>query len=230
VNRSEALVALRRLSKEDFDALMTQPKPKELGLAPSRKELLFKLIQCEVSVSPSCHPDIEAFALKTLMPDVVLSLPKEKHPYSSGRFYEYDPAKNGQNMLKHGLGFGEVVSYSKNFGALSVGLPGDENGELRAVFSDLQGLPDASVLELPKANAKATSIVISIVQHRDERFRFISSRILPTDQNEYRKDVARALRRVLPDPEARRPFIDRCVEILEQQLMKRVDALCRINR
>ena len=122
-------------------------------------------------------------------------------------------------MLKHGLGFGEVVSYSNNFGALSVALPGDESGERRAIFSDLAGMPDASVLELPKANAKVTSTVMSIVQHRDGRFRFISSRILDTDPKEYRKEVASALSRLLPDAEDRRPFVDRCIEILERQLM-----------
>jgi len=225
MDTTEALLALKLLSKEEFAARMSHKEAKKLGLSLERQELLFSLIQGETTVSISCQPDIEAFLLKTLSPEIYWDLPREAHPYSSGERYEYDPAKNGQNMIKHGIGFGEVVSYSSQFGALSVALSCEGQGERLAIFSDLNLMPRSNLLELPPRNAKTMNTVMSIVQLRDYRFRFISSRLLSPDEKAYRKDIGQALRKVLPDPELRKPFVDRCVEILKENLIKPADAV-----
>ena len=133
MDRFEAWQAIRCLSKEEFEE-----KIKPQGLPKERHDLLFKFIQGEIQASYSCKPDIEEYALKILMPEVYAALPHERHPYSSCELYEYDPPKNGQNFIKHGLGFGEVVSYSTQFGTLLVPCPDDKDRERYVIFSDLK--------------------------------------------------------------------------------------------
>ena len=72
--------------------------------------------------------DIEEYALKIIFPDVYNQSMITEHLYSTCDLYEFNPAKNGQNVIKHGIGFQDVVSYSKKFGTLIISCP-DKNDE-----------------------------------------------------------------------------------------------------
>lgn len=215
MNKFDAWQNIKQLSKEDFEN-----KISPLGLPKNRKDLLFKFIQGEIQVSYSCKPDIEEYAIKILTPDVYASLPHEGHPYSSGEFYEYDPPKNGQNIIKHGIGFGEVVSYSKLFGTLLVPCPDDRDGERCVIFSDLNLERDGDELELPPPGIGKINYTISIVHNRNGKFRFISSRIMSSNKTKYRKTMAQIFGDIIPNDLARNDFIDRCVEIVETRLIE----------
>lgn len=214
MDRFGAWQAIRRLRKEEFEE-----KIKPQGLPKDRQDILFKFIQGEIQVSYSCKPDIEEYALKRLMPEVYESLPHEGHSYSACELYEYDPPKNGQNIIKHGIGFGEVVRYSRQFGTLLVPCPNDKDGERCVIFSDLNMERVGDELELPPPGIRELSYTISITHHRNGRFRFISSRLMSAEKKKYRKTMAQAFGKIITDAEARQRFIDRCVEIVETNLI-----------
>ena len=91
-------------------------------IAPDRKKLLFQFIRGALAVSPLAQFDIEQLLLKYLANSVYD--PTHNCIEFEKYFYEYAPAKNGLNMVKHGFSFSEVVSFSTQFGTLSVPLPG----------------------------------------------------------------------------------------------------------
>lgn len=210
----EALLAVRNIGSVEFDSRM---KGDDLG--PDRKDLLFRFVRGEVDIHPYSRPDVERYALKRLSPETYASLPHDAHPYSSGELYEYDPAKNGQNMVKHGIGFGEVVSYSRKFGALVVPCPNERDGERCVMFSDLDAGPNGKKLDMPPAGADGMLYVMSVAQQRGAKFRFISARIMSSERKKYRKTMADAIKHVFPTAEAKAAFIDRCCEIVEGQLI-----------
>lgn len=215
MDRLEALQAIRHINKEEFE-----DKIKLQGLPKERQDLLFKVIQGEIQVGYSCKPDIEDYALKSLMPEVFKSLPHDGHPYSSCELYEYDPPKNGQNIIKHGIGFGEVVSYSSQFGTLLVPCPDDSDGERCVIFSDLNLELEGNELALPPSGIREVNYTLSIAHYRDGRFRFISSRLMSSRKEKYRKTMEQAFGEIIADALARQAFIDRCVEIVETDLIR----------
>lgn len=219
MDRSKAWQAIRCISREAFDE-----KIESEGLAEKRKNLLFKFLQGEIQVSYRCKQDIEEYALKLLMPDVYELLPHEGHQYSSCETYEFDPPKNGQNIIKHGIGFGEVVSYSRQFGTLTVPLPAVEGEQRCVIFSDLNLTREGDKLELPPSGIREMNYTISIAQRKVSRFRFISSRLMSTKKEKYEATTAQALREIIPDEQARQGFINHCVEILEAHLIRQTPA------
>lgn len=214
MDRFEALEALKRLTKKEFEEKIQPQK-----LSKDRQDLLFNFIQGQIQVGYSCSPDIEDYALKCLSPEVYESLPHEGHPYSSGELYEYDPPKNGQNIIKHGIGFGEVVSYSPQFGTLMVPCPNNADGERYVIFSDLHLKCKGDELALPPPGIREINYTISIAHFRDNKFRFISSRLMSSKEEKYRKTMEQAFGEIIADEQEKQGFIDRCVEILAAQLV-----------
>lgn len=214
MDRIKAWQAIKQLSKEEFEEKIESKK-----LSKDRQDLLFSFIQGEIQISYDCKFDIEEYALKCLTPEVCEFLPHEGHPYSSCELYEYDPSKNGQNIIKHGIGFGEVVSYSSQFGTLMVPCPDDRDGERHVIFSDLILKRGGDELAMPPPGIKETNYTLSIAHYRDGRFRFISSRLMSSKKEKYRKTMAQAFGKIIPDEQARQGFIDDCVEIVETRLI-----------
>lgn len=212
---SEALEFIKSLTKKEFEEKIEPQR-----LPEHRKELLFKFIQGEIHVSYSCRLDLEAYALKHLMPDFYDSIPHEGHLYSSGELYEYDPPKNGQNIIKHGLDFGEVVSYSKKFGTLLVPISNEADERRVVILSDLDLKCERDKLELPPPGIREMNCTISIAHQREGKFRFISARLLSSKKKKYEETIAQILGEITPDAQARQGFIDRCVEILERDLIQ----------
>jgi hypothetical protein len=141
--------------------------------------------------------------------------------------YEYDPPKNGENIIKHGLGFGEVVSYSGFFGRFIVVMPHNKNETRSVIFSDLDlSPPPNKKLEMPLDSIKAGELyyTLSIVTVRKDtdkplrpKYRFITSRILSSKKKKCEKTIEQSLRENL-DEKVRRCFLDRCIEEVEKMI------------
>ncbi|MGR5379988.1 hypothetical protein [Vibrio harveyi] len=103
-------------------------------------KLLEKVIE-ELKKDELDHFDkinIIIFIVKYTNHDLYKKIPK-KHPYSCGELYEYDIAKCGQNIIKHGISFNAVMSYMKtqDYGRLIINIPikifrltGDNNAKV----------------------------------------------------------------------------------------------------
>jgi len=98
--------------------------------------------------------------------------------------------------------------------------PDDIDGERYVIFSDLNLKPGRDELELPPPGIKETDYTISIVHQRDGRFRFISSRLMSSKQEKYRKTMEQAFGAIIPDEQARQRFIERCMEIVTTHLIQ----------
>ena len=214
MDRVDAWQIIKGLSKDEFEE-----KIKSQRLPEDRQELLFRFIQGEIQVSYVCKTDIEEYALKRLLPEYYESIPHNGHPCSSNELYEYDPSKNGQNLIKHGIGFGEVVSYSRQFGTLQVPIPDEKDGQRYVIFSDLNLRREGDELEMPALGIREMNYTISITILREGKFRFISSRLLSSKKKKYEETIAQVLGEIIPDAQARQGFVDRCVEILERDLI-----------
>lgn len=192
---------------------------KKTGINNARFKLLTEVINGRVSVNYPEIWDIERYALKYLLPEEYKSLALGDHCYSSSELYEYDPPKNGQNIIKHGLSFGEVVSYSKKFGTLLVPCPDEKDGERLVIFSDVV-LEDYTLsLPLDNIDSSTENFTLSIAQSRNGKFRFISSRLL--SKNNYKENMDQAFRNIYKDDkESKNAFVDRCVEIIKRDLIK----------
>ena len=215
MNMSEAWQAIKDLSREKFEE-----KIKPQGLPEARKELLFKLIRCNIQISYSCKYDIKAYALKCLMPDFYELIAYKWPPYARGAYHEYDPPKNGQNIIKHGIGFGEVVSYSRKFGTLLVPIPNETDGRRAVILSDLDLKCERDKLELPPSGIREMNCTISIAHQREGKFRFISARLLSSKKKKYEETIAQTLGEITFGEQARQGFIERCIEILEKDLIQ----------
>lgn len=207
---------INEINKEEV-----RKKLKKSGINDARLKLLAEVINGSLNVSYPDIWDIERYALKYLLPEEYKSLALGDHCYSSGDLYEYDPPKNGQNIIKHGLSFGEVVSYSKKFGTLLVQCPDEQDGERVVIFSDIF-LKDKNLsLPLDNIDFSEENYTLSIVQSRNGKFRFISSRVL--SKNSYKENLDQAFRNIYKEEkESKNAFVNRCVEIIKRDLLKTV--------
>ncbi|MFA0323252.1 hypothetical protein AB4519_02505 [Vibrio splendidus] len=190
----------------------------ELKLGSERKELLFAVLRDKVSLRFHEKLDIYLYVIKNIRPSEFELYKIDSHAYSKG-MTEYDPAKNGQNLIKHGLSFNEVTSYSDGkFGVLNVYCPADE-GERIVTFSPLVPFKNGFKLSLPineSVNTKE-SYVVSIVQSTGSGFRFISSRCMSSKK--YKKTLSNALKNIfVDDPIAKSRLVEKCLVILERDL------------
>jgi hypothetical protein len=207
---------INEINKEEI-----QEKLKKSGINDARLKLLTEVINGRVDVSYPDIWDIEQYALKLLLPEEYKSLALRDHCYSSSELYEYDPPKNGQNIIKHGLSFGKVVSYSKKFGTLLVPCPDEQDGERVVIFSDILLRDKNFSLSLDNIDSSKENYTLSIAQSRNGKFRFISSRLL--SKNSYKENMDQAFRNIYKEnKEYKNVFVDRCVEIIERDLLKTV--------
>ena len=112
----------------------------KLQISNNRSEFVIKILKREIKINEFLMNNILRCITKKLCEskDInffdIFKVPKNNF-LSKACLYEYDPAKNGQNILKHGLDFGEVISYAGNdYGRLiSYTKSGDE--ERVVIFS-----------------------------------------------------------------------------------------------
>lgn len=208
---SDAWDKIKGLSKNEFKIkIESQSLPKD------RQDILFEFVQGKVSHSR--ENDIKAFVLKAINPDCYNAIAHKESPYSSGELYEYDPPKNGQNIIKHGIGFNDVVSFSEgSFGTVIVPI-GKDKEERLVIFSSFA--PKSYRLEIPPSGIKWINYSISIATLSKQKFRLISARLLSSRRIKYKKTISQAIGGIIVDKRERQGFINRCVEILERDLIK----------
>ncbi|MCH7388186.1 hypothetical protein MMO39_12895 [Acinetobacter modestus] len=186
-------ILIQAVEEKGFDKIVENIGSK-LDLSESRKKFIKEII---VGIN-----DLELFVRN----DILKCLVKKKYEYnesiekyyelnllsynlySRGTCWEYDPAKNGQNLLKHGLDFGAVANYGGgDFGGLiSYTAPGkwlNDDGELeveerRIVFSKYYAKNVNKKFFLDKFKEDDVFCVASVVSMKDLKFRFISSRTI----------------------------------------------------
>lgn len=203
--------------KEQDSPDLRESLARKLNLSPKRINALYEIIGGEKSIDYFPRLDIQAYLAKTLRPDEYDSQPLVKHAYSVGDHTVYDPAKNGQNILKHGLCFNEVTSFSKKFGTFQVLIENEKDMARNIIFSDLAGLGDVTDLcfPLPKINSEKYILTVATLDG-EGRFRFISSRQLSSQTERYRSTIKGALREDGATEESLSKLTNSCVEYLER--------------
>jgi hypothetical protein len=217
MNRTEALILIAKFSLEEFIE-----KIDHLKLSEKRANQFFEVINGTKCIDQLYKFDIEEYALKSIFPCFYRELQTTNHLYSTSEIYEFDPAKNGQNIVKHGLSFGEVVSYSTKFGTLSISCPDEKDHQRIIIFSDL--ILSIYKLELPLSEGNGENYTLSIAKQLDGKIRFISSRFLSSKKQKYTETVKQAIRSVkFPDEASKESFVVRCIEIIERYLISKND-------
>ncbi|MCI4031480.1 BrnT family toxin [Dickeya dianthicola] len=214
MNRDEAL---KLIVSRGFDEFFE--KTKKLDCNEERIRKFFDVINGSIIIDTYSRIDIEECALKEIFPECYEMICICKHLYSSSDIYEYDPAKNGRNIIKHGLDFREVVSFSKRFGSLIIECPNTKGEDREVIFSDLN-LEGKYKLVLPRVEGNEMMYVISVVKNIGGKIRFISSRELSSKRGRYISSVRQSIRDVsFPDLGSKKEFVERCIEIIEKNLI-----------
>lgn len=215
MNRSEVLKRIRELSSEDFIE-----KIAHLELPEKRAQKFYEVINGIINFENiDDRRDIEEFALKNVFLDCHYSeIEKIEHITSNGQLHEFDPAKNGQNIIKHGLSFSEVFSFSENFGMPMILIPPDD-ADTFVLFSRLF-YPFQYELSLPLFEMKDRMYyILSIIEVRGEKRRYISSRFLSSKKRKYAETIKQVLKEVgFPNKPSRDSFIEECVQRLKENL------------
>ncbi|WP_179152954.1 hypothetical protein [Chromohalobacter israelensis] len=211
---------IERIFKNMPEAELSQ-KLKGLKLPQNRDVVLGEILTGNIKLYIADELDIKIYALKNLFPDSYDKLKLSETNFSKSEFTQYDPAKNGQNMMKHGISFREVVSFSTKFGTLMVPLS-EVGGERRVViFSDFSIDNKGCRLAVPLEGVSARSklYTFSVAQKLPFGFRFISSRFI--SKNNFSKKIKSDLRGVsFESDEQKELFFGRCIEILRHYLFE----------
>lgn len=162
--------------------------------------------------------DIQLFALKTVFKDEYRAA--KVRPLDSGtkQLITYDPPKNGQNIIKHGLSFTELVTYSPSFGILIVPCPSKDDGERLVIFNRLK-IHEGYDFNLPTKVMREHSdlCTLTIALTEGEGFRLISSR--PFHRGNWDKIMAAELKGIYADePKEKKSFIEKCQKKVEDEL------------
>lgn len=162
-------------------------KLKETKLPAPRIDLVENILSGRQKIGLFEKIDTLLYVAKIIDPQKHRLLNAKSHANSNGQLYEYDPTKNGQNIIKHGISFTEAASYSRHFGTLIVPCP-EENHERRAVILSDLSLDKFTKLSLPLDSTldKEKLYTISVAQQLEGKFRFISARVI-SDKNIYKK-------------------------------------------
>jgi len=197
-------------------------KLKVLNLPQEREGILKEILIGKKRLDIADEIDIKIYALKALFPDSQDSLKLKETIFSNSELCQYDPAKNGQNIIKHGVSFREIVSYSTQFGTLMVPCPETNNERRIIIFSDLSIDNRKYHLSLPLETSETRSkfYTLTVAQQIPAGFRFISSRII--SRKRFAKTMKNAFKNIYIDnPEQRQDFINHCIEILRHHLFEK---------
>lgn len=196
----------------------------KLELTDKRNTVLLNILKGNEKIDQIEKIDIQLFVLKKLYPEKHKLLSITEHMYSKTDLYEYDPTKNGQNIMKHGISFREVVSYSNNFGKLILNIEHKDDDFRRVIFSTLT-LKDETFknakeweLHLPLSNGvyDGDKFTLSIVTSVNSKFRFISSRVI--NEEKLTKSIRQSVKNAYGNDEnEKRKFALHCEEILNRK-------------
>lgn len=205
-----AVDELQKLDRAGFDAKALSKK-----LSKGRRDLLYEIIKGTLQIDPYTKIDVQLFALKALRGQRYTLKPGCGHPATDAPHTEYDPAKNGENVLKHGLSFAEVT-LTETFGTVVVPAPDKDDGERLVIFSTLDVGRNAKYLTLPLPHNTNVIYTLTIAKQVGFKFRLISSRRVSPD--DLRSDLKRAIRTHHLSEDEMTGFVDHCTARIEQLL------------
>lgn len=183
--------------KENFYEIIKS----KLQISNDRYDFIVKILRREIKIDDFLMNDILRCIVKKICESKgidffdIFKIP-ENHLLSKAALYEYDPAKNGQNILKHGLNFGEVVSYAGNdYGRLiSYTKSGDE--ERIVIFSKYYVNNKNNIFLSDDKKTEDFLCIATIATNVEYRFRFISSRALKVKND---NALQRELKNIIKD-------------------------------
>lgn len=199
---------------------------KGMELSDDRIDLLQAIIRGEYEVDHLYTLlDIHLACLKVLFRDEYLKAKIPPHANADGEVYTYDPAKNGMNLIKHGLAFNEVAAYSPGFGALNVPCPDSQDGVRMVVLSKLV-IPESFPPILPTSRLKDGKglSTLSIAVFEGDKYRFISSRTFRED--DWKPVMRGAVKNIYAakgEEKQRADFLDLCREKVQEHLFGKTD-------
>lgn len=190
-----------------------------LGIDVKRIKGLYEFIRGDKLLKDPEKQDIQAYLVKNLVKNESdLNIFAKDNKHLKVCRYSYDPAKNGQNIIKHGLSFNEVMSYSRHFASLSV-LKTSKDGVREIVFSDLKNLSDKNLLCFPFSRINSNSYVLNVVSSNDKgRYRMISSRQLSSRSSKYVETIKSVLNEEGCTEKGIVESTNRCVKFLEENV------------
>lgn len=216
-NLPEALI--RRVNKlRSMDLL---PLRASLELSRERIQLLQDVVRGDQEVDDLfALLDIHLYCLNAVFPAEYKAARIEPHGAASKHDVTYDPVKNGQNVIKHGITFGEARSFSPGFGTLIIPYLNTRDVERVAIFSKLV-VPHNCPLVLPleKYRRRSDLSTMTIAIPAGAGFRFISSRAFGKEDSEEALNNAAA--KIYPheaELERKKAFIEECRERVETDL------------
>jgi len=191
------------------------------GLSKKRRELLCKFIKGELQIEPIAACDIKAYLSKRLGSYFCNGHFQGQHPYADNDDYTYDPAKNGENIIKHGISFNEVYSYSPNFGTMLVPVPDKTDVARYVMFCDLDIASDTNKLVMPPCSIenRKMAYVICIIDCSSGKLRFISARFLSEKRRKYERTIEQTLERLDIKKKEKKDFILHCLDFFERNLI-----------
>jgi uncharacterized DUF497 family protein len=212
MNRREALDEILNYSSEVFIK-----KAELLQISKERAIQFSEVLIGNISVDHFNKFDIEEFAIKHFhSPEIYHQIRTSEHNQSKCDAYEYDPAKNGQNIIKHGLAFGEVVSYSSRFGSVMIPIPHELDVRRVLIFSDLV-LNKEREIELPLSKIRNENFTLSVAVNIDGKFRLISSKLLSSKKRKFVETVKQSIGDInFSSTDSRTEFTQYCIEIFER--------------
>jgi len=212
MNRYKALGAILSYSNVAFIE-----RVHTLKISEERADQFRRVLEGSIPVGGVNKFDIEEFALKHFYPpEIYKKIQTLWHIKSKGDNYNYDPAKNGQNIIKYGIAFGDVVSYSSQFGSVIVPIPHNEDAERVLLFSDLM-LDKGRKIDLPPPKIKVKNFTLSVAVNIDGKFRFISARLLSSQKKKFTATVHQSIGAIdFPSVDSRDKFSKSCIEVFER--------------
>ncbi len=170
------------LSKNGKDKFSEIIKNK-LQISNNRYDFIIKILKRNIKVDHFLMNHILRCIVKKLCESQgidflnTFKLP-ENHLFSKTSLYEYDPTKNGQNILKHGLDFGAVVSYGgADYGRL-ISYTNSETEDRFVIFSKYYVNDKNNIFLSDDKKNEDFLCIATIATNADSGFRFISSRAL----------------------------------------------------
>ncbi len=165
--------------KENFSETINS----KLQVSKDRYDFIVKILTRNIKVDEFLMNDILRCIVKKLCESQGIDFPNtfklpENHLFSKASLYEYDPAKNGQNILKHGLDFGSVVSYGgADYGRL-ISYTNSEIEDRFVIFSKYYVNDKNNIFLSDDKKNEDFLCIATIATNADSGFRFISSRAL----------------------------------------------------
>lgn len=212
MNRCEALDKILNYSSEIFIENV-----QALEISRKRAIQFNEVLKGNISVSHFNKFDIEEFAIKHFYStEIYKKIQTLEHIKSTCDTYEFDPAKNGKNIIKHGLSFGEVASYSARFGSVMIPTPHESDVQRVLIFSDLT-LQKGRKIELPLSKIKNNNFTLSVAVNLNGKFRFITARLLSSQKSKFVQTVNQSIGAIkLPSVNSRTEFTQNCIELFKR--------------